>query len=318
MKIKDTLSLHAAPLLLRISVGVVFLWAGSAKLFTTTEYTGAEAQTLIELGLASAADHTNNPLDTTEPREAEGAAAAEVNESPTDAPAETIKEHTDKATDPSDAANDSTEKPPTDSSSKKADESAEPEQTLIVVEAESSVEARRLYSISIALYNASHPDEGRGRLWFEKLSSSGWVGSMAWLAAITEFVGGVLLLLGLMTRFWALGLATTMVVAMTLTTIGPTVQSGQTFLGFLPPLRLDEPGGAWVGAWMPWLFQLSMLTSALALVCLGSGAISLDRRVFGGKHPAHPAGSSSARSRTTNQGPPPRPPAPGTSSSRPL
>ncbi len=304
MKIKEPLSLHAAPLLLRIAVGVVFLWAGSVKLFTTTTYSGDDARLLIELGVVAGAADPATPVDTTEPREAEASQEEAAADAAEDASADQTGDAGEEIGEAVDAVAGELEE--------KVDEVAttlEEQVDDIVTAVEESIAkdlgadavvARRLYSITLLLHRASHPEEGRGSVWCSRMSSPGWVTSLAWLAALTECVGGVLILIGLLTRIWALGLAMTMVVAMATTTIGPAMQSGGALLGFLPALRLDEPGGAWVRAWRPWLFQLSLLMSCLALVCTGAGALSIDRRVLGKK-----SGS------TRHSSKPPAPHAPG-------
>lgn len=74
--------------------------------------------------------------------------------------------------------------------------------------------------------------------------------AMALLVAIVEFVGGLLVLLGLATRFWAAGLAIVMVVAIA------TAKD----VGSLPTYE----------------FELALLAMALSLFWSGAGAWSLD------------------------------------------
>lgn len=98
---------------------------------------------------------------------------------------------------------------------------------------------------------------------------------LAWAAAIAEVAGGMLVLAGLFTRLGASMLAAVMCGAIWLTQVGPAMQSGKAMMGFLP----DHPpfDGA---AWIPLLWQLCLLMSSLALACLGSGWLSLDRALF--------------------------------------
>jgi putative oxidoreductase len=94
----------------------------------------------------------------------------------------------------------------------------------------------------------------------------GWPapGVLARAAAATEFFGGVCLALGLMTRFWALGLFSVMVVA---------VWKVHGANGF----SLQK------GGW-EYCFVLGIL--ALSLVVQGGGALSMDRMFFAGKKKA--------------------------------
>ena len=118
---------------------------------------------------------------------------------------------------------------------------------------------------------------------FEK--SRTWAGTapLALAAALTELIGGILVLVGLLTRFSAFGLTNVMLVAMWLTGFGPAIQSGSTRLGFLP----DYP---WFGSdqWTLLLFQFSLCGAALALVFAGPGTLSMDRLLLGGSRKAPP------------------------------
>lgn len=143
-----------------------------------------------------------------------------------------------------------------------------------------STAVSRRHLISLVLYKASRPDGQGRRLWPGGLASPLMIRSLAWIAVLTEFVGGFLVLVGFLTRLSALGLAVTMVVAMLLTTIGPAVLSGDGFLGFLPQPRMRD-SAAWGMAWMPLLWQWVMLMGALAIVLGGPGGMSLDRLIFG-------------------------------------
>jgi putative oxidoreductase len=82
-------------------------------------------------------------------------------------------------------------------------------------------------------------------------------------SAFTEFFGRVLLILGLLTRFAALGNAIDMGVAVVMVHLhgGLTGHSGQQGLAF----------------------PLALLAIALMLVFTGSGLLGLDRVVAGGK-----------------------------------
>ena len=64
--------------------------------------------------------------------------------------------------------------------------------------------------------------------------------------------------------------------AMWLTQIGPAIQSGNTWLGFLP---MNDPWN--VATYSVFLWQLALLAAGLALAFSGPGTLSLDRFIFG-------------------------------------
>ena len=84
-------------------------------------------------------------------------------------------------------------------------------------------------------------------------------GFNAGLVSIVEFVGGMLLLVGLFTRFAALPLAFSMVVAI------------------LTARRADIDGVAAIGAFI----EFTYFSCFVWLVMAGAGAVSLDRLLFG-------------------------------------
>jgi putative oxidoreductase len=88
-------------------------------------------------------------------------------------------------------------------------------------------------------------------------------GVMAWVAALAECGGGILLLLGLGTRLAALGHIGVMLVAIT------QVHWSQ---GFKVTVIDGKPGG------FEW--QTALLCMALCLLLRGAGPLSLDRLIF--------------------------------------
>jgi uncharacterized membrane protein YphA (DoxX/SURF4 family) len=89
---------------------------------------------------------------------------------------------------------------------------------------------------------------------------------LAWIAAITELVGGVCVLIGLFTRFWSIGLAIAMGVAFRLTSLAALGEVGLFSMG--------------VDQFNRTVAQLALLALAMGLVCSGAGALSLDRSLF--------------------------------------
>ncbi len=91
---------------------------------------------------------------------------------------------------------------------------------------------------------------------------------LAWMAAITELVGGGLLVIGLLSRVWAMGLLIVMGVAFALTSLDPILASG--------PFDLGRP------EYIKAVAQLALGTLALGVVLTGAGAMSIDHAIFGG------------------------------------
>lgn len=225
MSYRDSLALSLAPLLIRLGLGITFLWAGVPK-FAQGTFEGHQAQVLTQMNVGTPA--VASP-------------AATQSELP--------------ATSPEIA-------PPDDEAAAAADVSAVP-----------PVRARQLHHITVMLSDAGHP--------FPKL--------MAWVAAITEALGGALLIVGLLSRIWGAGLAVAMGYAF--------------YLGTLPQIRAHiDPaagGGALGQWWKAWnalpgveggfviqsgaMFQMVLFLAALSIFFGGPGRISLDRLLFG--HP---------------------------------
>ena len=117
--------------------------------------------------------------------------------------------------------------------------------------AESPLEARRLYGLAVMLHDANLP----------------YPVIQAWLAATTELVGGCLVLLGLFSRIWTVGLAVAMGFAFVLTSL-PAIQASG-------PFALD------VTAFTKASAQLALFMLSLSIVLGGPGGISLDHAIFG-------------------------------------
>ena len=89
----------------------------------------------------------------------------------------------------------------------------------------------------------------------------------AWVAASVELVGGALLLIGLLSRIWALGLAFAMGVAFTLTSWPVLLEVG--------PFALD------LAAFNRAAAQVGLGTLALGVLLGGPGAVAIDHGIFG-------------------------------------
>ena len=91
---------------------------------------------------------------------------------------------------------------------------------------------------------------------------------LAWTAAILELAGGGLLVIGLLSRVWALGLAIVMGVAFALTSWEPLVAAG--------PFDLARPD------YLKAVAQLALGTLAFGVFLTGPGAVAIDHAIFGG------------------------------------
>ena len=113
-----------------------------------------------------------------------------------------------------------------------------------------------------------------------------WPKTLGWMIGTTEFVGGLCLIVGLLTRFWAAGMVIGMGVAITrpgnwesckevFTNIGCAVSN--LFQGQWDALQdcLDNACGNVFGMINPWVFGMV----ALGLFLLGPGCWSIDHLI---------------------------------------
>ncbi len=104
-----------------------------------------------------------------------------------------------------------------------------------------------------------------------------WPRYAALAAALTELIAGILIGIGLLTRLSAFSIASVMLVAIWLTTIGPAIQGGNAVLGFLPNHAAFD-----TAAWSGPMWQFALLCTAASLFFSGPGTLSLDRLLLGG------------------------------------
>ncbi len=95
---------------------------------------------------------------------------------------------------------------------------------------------------------------------------------MAWVASLTELVGGALILVGLFSRVWGLGLAIAMGFAFYLTSLPALLDPGLFELA----LGIDH-----YEAFNRMFCQLGLGILALGVFLTGPGPLSLDRALFG-------------------------------------
>lgn len=263
MVFRQRLGLSVPPVLLRITLAMTFIWAGASKFMAPMALSPEQEATLLEI--RSGVTPTNAPSESES--DFDDSAPAELGDDPVamergftltlvqdgDAPTETPAESLDAA-------------PP-------ADADASPTYTGKDVLTINIKEMATPNAEGKALLPAFM---GRGKMPI-------WI---ALSVSLAELIGGVLVLLGLLTRVSSLMIAGVMVGAIWLTSIGPVVMYGNpgwpSFMPILPALNYAtaETAMGTFAAWQSWCFQLAMLMASLSLACLGPGSISLDRIFF--------------------------------------
>jgi uncharacterized membrane protein YphA (DoxX/SURF4 family) len=289
-------ALNVAPLLLRLGLAFTFIYYGAGKLFyADMPVQGEDAAYLANAGLIKAPPRPTYPAPEEKTAPASDSAKdtgkavfldrpaltgaviipAQNTEKPAgekpsaDKPAEKPAETTPKAEPP--PATPAAEKP--QAPAEKKAEAAPPAPRYSASDFTEPIKVRRLMGLVVGMHHAS--EEGH---WPKQLSSPTALRVLAWVASLTEFLGGWLILLGFLTRIWALGFVATMCVAMWLTQIAPNIGVDHALLGFLPPLQIADAEN-W-GSWQTWHFQAMILLSSLAVVHPGPGKISLDAMLF--------------------------------------
>lgn len=252
---KHSGAVSIAPFFLRITVGIVFVWAGLGKVMATFPVQGEQAARLANMGVF-----------------------VDKNAKPATPPVPT---HTE------------TPKPGASRGStmyfaalKSAATSGQP---ATADEYPNPVEVMRVYSLALDLdekANATDLKDAKGNptfhLWPAMLGKGIWPLAAAWTCTIAEIACGTFLLVGLLTRLSSFVLFFNMLVAAWLTVIGPAIQSGETQLGFLP----NHP--TFGGDWQMFVVQFLLIGATMALVFSGAGGLSLDRALFGGPTGSRP------------------------------
>jgi putative oxidoreductase len=265
VRLRDRVGLNVPPLFLRLMLGIVFVYAGFGKVSQPMVVSGQQAADLANMGVIvppAAIPETLKPPETKAPE------AKPPETRPTEA----------KPPEPKPAA-------PTGPTG-----ALDPHRGSIVpvrwqgglkiytaADFPSPVQVKLLYSLALMLRSDAAPEAGKMPLWPPPLGAGETPVYLAWAVAVTELGGGVCLLLGLLTRVSALGIAAVMLGAMWLTEFGPAIQKGDTVLGFLPNRPVFDMG------WQTLMLQFSLLASALALAFCGPGRLSLDRALLSGR-----------------------------------
>ena len=279
------------------------------KLFYTADFAGPAAQRLNELGMVDAASVVPAEVEEAIPSAAKGFAlhlAQDDSEPatppegddpqprpamPVEAPAPPAA--TDDTTDAIDEALNAAE----EAAAEAVQDASSP--NMVEIPSGAVVRQKRLYNLVLLMDRLAQPGPNGHSYWPASLATPLTLELLAWAAAVSEFVGGICLLLGILTRLWGLVFTGVMASAAWMTQIVPAVQETHAvragtnavatitenhpaLLGFLPPLRYDDPVLA-TQAWSLLLWQLTVLAAAVALVLAGSGALSVDRAIFGSK-----------------------------------
>ncbi len=239
------------PTLARIILCAAFLSMGWNKLMHTHEFTGDNAQTLIDLGIVDAPPNTTVTPASWLVRDDD---SNNVDEAPADQP-------------PTEPPGEPDGEPILDVPEVDIPDIPEPPGDVLRTDpatGEVIIEAKRLHTVTLAVENAG---------WAQPVT-------MAWLATLTELIGGALLLLGLFSRVWGLGLAVAMGVAFYLTSLPALLDMG------LFAIAADMTGG--YAAYNRMFVQLALGTLALGVFLTGPGPLSLDRLLFRPNHPKDP------------------------------
>jgi len=279
MRFRDQVALTLPALILRLTLCLIFVWAGLGKILGETTVTGGDAARLHNLGIALAPPVGTAPATIPAPPTPTPA---------TDAPTRPLPEPTLPPTDlvTPDAQQPAADEPASPLSMGLAEPHWLPVRLVRVplTAADITTEHRvqRVHGITLMLSRAADPGlDAQSRPIPRTMPA--WVGAdrwpviLAWTAAMSELLAAFMLLFGVLTRFGALLIIGIMLQAMWLTQIGPAVMgTNPTFLGFIP-----APADPWSpAAYQTLFFQLCCLAMAKAVFLLGSGPIGFDRALF--------------------------------------
>jgi len=117
------------------------------------------------------------------------------------------------------------------------------------------------------------PAAARLTLALREAGFEGWAEPVAWGAAVAQLLGGVLILVGLLTRFWAFLMAVMLGASFWFTSIQSTAMFDRNPLDW----AADAP------AFQGMFFTLAMFVLALGVLMTGPGVLALDRLLWPGK-----------------------------------
>lgn len=247
---RDRCAANVGPMFLRLMLGAIFLYAGLGKVSQMKEVSGEQAAILANMGILTPTGAAATPPATPDP----------------------------------------TAPPKLPEPKKTSIDPAEPRIVTVqqaaarvytAADFPTPVRVRTVNLLALGIHAAANPPEGKMPLWPPSIGKGNWPKYLAWAVALTELLGGLGLLLGFLTRVWALGIAGVMAGAMWLTEMGPAIQKGTATLGFLPDYPVFGEG------WQHFMFQFALFMSAMALVFIGPGRMSLDSALLPGRGPDH-------------------------------
>jgi uncharacterized membrane protein YphA (DoxX/SURF4 family) len=279
MGLGQKLSVNIAPLLLRTGLAATFIWIGTPMLRTmdlTAQQTAILANADIRQPDAAKPPATTPPASADEDAEP---ASPDATETPSTPPPLSGVSLTRRAAQPD------------------PDQPADavigsPAYTAAQFEGTDQT-ARRWVLVALTALEAAQPvDDGddatANRSILPTAVSNGgvWVkvGSIAF-ALIVAF-GGYAVIIGFFTRVWALGLALCTGLSMWVLELAPAWASRDGILGFLPDPQISDPAAS-AEVWMPLMLHFVVLMTALALLIVGPGKLSLDHLMFGRGEKAH-------------------------------
>jgi uncharacterized membrane protein YphA (DoxX/SURF4 family) len=248
MSFSQSAATNIVPLIARLVLAAVFIPAGYNKLMREAEFSGEEAKRLRELSVIASAD-ADSPLlrPLIVPAALRQEAPSPQGEAPGSGSTPPSQPSTDEGGTPAagPTAGPGAGTPPTPgagpaSGGQAGANGGEP------------VKARALHKVTLMVDKAGWPYQT-------------W---LAWAAAVTEFVGGACLILGLFTRVWGLGLAIAMVVAFYLTSLD-AVLTTKVFGMPIPDFNRFAS-------------QLALFALSFGLLLTGAGGASIDRRMGAG------------------------------------
>ena len=231
MSFSQSSASHFVPLLARVVLAAAFIPAGYAKITEKQTFSGDQAQILIDLEV----------VEKPGPAIVQQAAYQQPG-SIRSAPSTRIAQAAEEQPVPTGDAPAESGKAPNGQSQAASGDSP------------LKVEARALHNITIMLHNHNWPDA-----WFPN-----W---MAWAAAVTELIGGGMILIGLASRICALGLACVMGFAFWMTSLA-------TVKAQFPMIQHTDA-----------FAQAALFVLAFGIFLTGAGAVSLDRLFFHSRQP---------------------------------
>lgn len=251
MSLSQSASLNVVPLLARLALAAIFIPAGYNKLMKEAEFSGDEAKRLRELSVIASAPSAAPFVPAALVTEPRAQATTPPSGQPANPPSRPSTDETTGAPAGTPANGKPAAKPNTGGGAGGAGGAGGTGDAAGAATGE-PVKARALHRVTIMIDKLGWPYQTY----------------LAWAAAITEFVGGICLILGLFTRLWGLGLAITMGVAFYLTSYDKVTSS------MVIGMPIDE--------FNRYASQVALFALSFGLVLTGGGAASVDRRLVGG------------------------------------